>query len=498
MRDQHPMDDFFARKLRGHSIPVTDDMWKNIASGVEKKRRRYLWIWLLAGAVILTAGLGGYIWFSSDTATKENIRVTAKQPELTQKVIMPRANDKMNTDVNIGSVNRTVDEEKRSLDNKNKIADKEYFTHNGSININKSAKGLNVDQVIYENGDLQEWFRGEKNNISGQFIKNDTINKNDALVDQSQTVYVGGSTSDVTPAEEKSYNTDAAEYSYIESPASISGAQFSIMNFQSMRMPRVRNIRDRNCEDEAFSAGRTFLEFSYGLQQGNMIFRSTGPQFDDYRDFRGEGETWRNGTHLQALIGFQMGNGLFFKTGISYNRMTSDYRFVDQVNKRNITDSIWNPVKNDWDVFERQTDIVISGTNVYTFVDIPLLLSYGFQFNKLGVALTAGPMVNLSFGREGQLPDFEGKGIDLSDGVWNDRDIYRKTAGINLFTSVQISYQTYRNVELFIEPRLILPMNSLTLENDGTEPDIAKISYPISQRMFQYGLGIGFRYSITK
>jgi hypothetical protein len=193
-----------------------------------------------------------------------------------------------------------------------------------------------------------------------------------------------------------------------------------------------------------------------------------------------------------------MGNRLFFKTGISYNRVTTDYRFVDQINKRSITDSIWNPVRNDWDVIERQIDIVISGTNSYTFVDIPLLLSYGFQFNKLGIALTAGPMVNLSFAREGQLPDFEGKGIDLSGGVWNDREIYRKTAGINLFTSVQISYQTYRNVELFVEPRLVLPMNSLTLENDGREPDIAKISYPISQRLFQYGVGIGLRYSITK
>lgn len=500
MRDQHPMDEFFARKLADHTIPVTDDMWNRIASGIEKKRRRYLWIWLLAGTVILSAGFGGYILFLSDPFSNDNNPEANNQLELAINEPVIAGNDPENSDETKGSSFIIDAKEGIISSNSNQVSDKELNTNIYLYNINKSEEGPHSDPESIADGIsyAQEVPVDEKINPSEQDEMAAMKKVKDSYGGPVQPGSASTKRSDIIRSEGKVALDHSSDPAFVQLPGSISSAQFSMTKYNSMKMPRVRNIRDRNCEDEAFSAGRTFLEFSYGLQQGNVIFRSTGPQFDDYRDFRSAGETWKNGTHLQALIGFQMGNRLFFKTGISYNRVTTDYRFVDQINKRSITDSIWNPVKNDWDVIERQIDIVISGTNSYTFVDIPLLLSYGFQFNKLGVAVTAGPMVNLSFAREGQLPDFEGKGIDLSGGVWNDREIYRKTAGINLFTSVQLSYQTYRNVELFVEPRLVLPMNSLTLENDGREPDIAKISYPISQRLFQYGVGIGLRYSITK
>lgn len=482
MKERQPIDDLFRDKLSNFDLPVTEEMWNSIEKGIRKNRNRILLPWIITGSAIVIIATAVFLTQQSGTIEdlQEERMDTAGQEEAQASEKFDVTNNaefqglvSNNENINIkGSKKEIVDSYNTEQDNTSSIDLKRESA--SSVRDNGTSRE-------HQQGGVMENDRGA---ISTEVTKIDETVTNDKV----------GNEDALDEIQESSMTT---QRSYIRSEAIGTPYYAGVTSIgHKMVQPSLRKIRDRNCDDEAFSSSRMFLELSYGLQKGNMIFNSTGSAFDDYNELRKEGEVFKNGTHLQALIGFQMGKRLYFKTGISYNRIESDYYFVDQINKREIRDSIWNG--SEWVVNIRETDISISGINTYTFVDIPLLLSYGWQFNKLGIALTTGPMINLSFSREGQLPNLIGQGIDLSEGQWNDREIYRKTAGLNWFTSVQLSYQTHKNVELFIEPRFLSGLNSLTLENDGQEPDVSKISYPISQRMMQYGVGIGLRYSFQQ
>lgn len=482
MKERQPIDDLFRDKLSNFDLPVTEEMWNSIEKGIRKNRNRILLPWIITGSAIVIIATAVFLTQQSGTIEdlQEERMDTAGQQEAQASEKFDVTNNaefqglvSNNENINIkGSKKEIVDSYNTEQDNTSSID----LKRESASSVRDNGTSREHQQVgVMEN---------DRGTISTEVTKIDETVTNDKV----------GNEDALDEIQESSMTT---QRSYIRSEAIGTPYYAGVTSIgHKMVQPSLRKIRDRNCDDEAFSSSRMFLELSYGLQKGNMIFNSTGSAFDDYNELRKEGEVFRNGTHLQALIGFQMGKRLYFKTGISYNRIESDYYFVDQINKREIRDSIWNG--SEWVVNIRETDISISGINTYTFVDIPLLLSYGWQFNKLGIALTTGPMINLSFSREGQLPNLIGQGIDLSEGQWNDREIYRKTAGLNWFTSVQLSYQTHKNVELFIEPRFLSGLNSLTLENDGQEPDVSKISYPISQRMIQYGVGIGLRYSFQQ
>jgi len=481
MKDRQPIDEMFRKKLSDFSLPVTDAMWQNIEQGIKKNRFRILLPWIISGtsAIIVSAAV---YWLVFREVGQDNVPlISGTNSAVTQYP------DTKETDIN----STEITEIKSDIDI---VKDNSYIANGGNATEGSSALVDKGQSLPDKTTDVTESPRATGNSSRG---KTENSGKNSAAITSTGTSYentISGIVDGIP--EEEGTTTLLLGDEFKRTAAQHLPVTIMAMEDREMALPKLRKIRDRNCDNAAFSAGRTFLELSYGLHKGNISFRSTGPEFDGYMKLREDGEAWKNGTHIQALIGFQVSRNMYFKTGISYNRVESDYYFVDQVNKRKITDSIWNG--SEWEVTEREVDIVISGTNSYTFVDIPLLLSYGWQFNRFGVALTTGPMINLSFSREGQLPSLIGQGIDLAEGKWNDREIYRKTAGLNWFTSVQLSYQTYKNVELFLEPRFIAGLNSLTLENDGTEPDVSKISYPIGQRMIHYGLGVGLRYSFAK
>lgn len=511
MKKREIMDDLFREKLAGHTLPVTDKMWMGIEKHIQKKKFRTLLSWYIVGGLLLLSllGFGAYYFISKQAsdapANDSTAAIFHNKIDNSQNNVNPESNVTSNL-MNIedgerksveSSINKNTNVQK--TDNETSIVNSAASVP-GTEALNTAGKTERVRNDVpgkafplaersQAGGEaaLAENYHNN-NTASGQESVNSTSNKNaqkDAQMFPSKSDKLNSSsgtnsTRTAIPSLAELYSEDLTN---------------RVIAYEAFSKPRSRTLRDRNCEDETFKAPRTFIEISYGMHRGDMIFKSTGSAFDEYNRMRNQGEVFKSGSQLQALVGIQMGERLFFKTGISYTKVESDYYFVDQLNKRIIKDSIWNG--QEWEVTERETDIFISGVNSYSFIDIPLLLSYGLQFNKLGVSLTAGPMINLAFMRSGKLPNDMGQGIPLDDGMWNDKEIYRKTAGISLFTGLQLSYQTYRNVELYIEPRMIAGLNPLTLENDGLEPDASKINYPVSHKMFQYGVGVGIRFSLN-
>ena len=512
MKKREIMDDLFREKLAGHTLPVNDKMWMGIEKHIQKKKFRTLLSWYIVGALLLLSllGFGAYYFISKQAAD-------APAKDTTAAIFHNETDKYSRNNVHKEGIEATNlpdlgDEELKSVESD--INEKSYLksTDNQSYIVKNGTNGPGIKAMNTSTGSDGDSNAGSGNVLplseSSKATAVESLHKNyqnkhttsgKVLVSSTSKMNAQTGAQNIPAMSDKRNTSLGTEITTAAIPSLAELYREDLTNrviaYEAFSKPRSRTLRDRNCEDETFKAPRTFIEISYGMHRGDMIFKSTGSAHDEYNRMRNQGEVFKSGSQLQALVGIQMGERLFFKTGISYTKVESDYYFVDQMNKRIIKDSIWNG--QEWEVTERETDIFISGVNSYSFIDIPLLFSYGMQFNKLGVSLTAGPMINLAFLRSGKLPNKIGQGIPLDDGLWNDKEIYRKTAGISLFTGLQLSYQTYRNVELYIEPRMIAGLNPLTLENDGLEPDASKINYPISHKMFQYGVGVGIRFSLN-
>lgn len=529
MSKRHPLDDALQNKLRDYSMPVPPEMWQNIEG--EMSRKRYpVWLpWIMSTVAVATLGLVGYLLLSDDAINKTK---SDNSPEPTADAsriqVIDSEEDKYSLSERLSKDDGIEDHSGKT------VTDEALLETGGESQASNSTELLQYPEQegLRESGALlsSEAIISSEDKRNSNRKRNNKVHSGLSNMDRTDSD-VGANNASLKKAEEypkdeqiesvsvkvedelvESQNlSDAGKYTLSNRDARLAALgtapAASLNNWtptyyvhsdaESMGLPKLRKLRDRNCEDEQFSPGNIFLEFSYSLHHGNLNFRSTDEIFDSYANLRTNGEQFKLSRQFQGLIAFQVGKRAYFKTGISLNVIESDYYFVDQVNKRTIRDSIWNDRTMEYEVTETVADIYIDGINKYTFIDIPLLFSYGWQFNKIGMNLTTGPLVNISFTREGSLPSLIGQGIDLDDGLWNDRDIYRKTAGLSWFLSTQISYQAYRNVDIYIEPRIISGLNSVTLENDGKEVEISKTSYPLSQRVFQYGVGAGLRFSLN-
>jgi hypothetical protein len=537
MSKRHPLDDAFQNKLRDYSMPVPSEMWQNIES--EMSRKKYpVWLpWVMGTTALAILALVGYLLISSDADNRSRISDT---PEPTAATNGMQVIDSEDNTIKLSDELSTVRSTKDGLERDHSVNAKANTAATANSNevvlntvdenqgnqLNKFSQPVKAeseqtsDRALFNNSKNSSIKEKRKAAIelantvgSEPFARSSSGSSYDKKEDLAQVAlkesgYAIGSDdgsgierdTEAGTSALSDISTELTKSGLVRVPTSLNNNSpvYNVLSDdESMGLPKLRKIRDRNCEDEQFSPGNIFLEFSYSLHHGNFNFRPTEDIFNTYASLRSNGEQFNVSKQFQGLIAFQVGKRSYFKTGISLNVLQSDYYFVDQMNKRKIIDSIWNDKTMEYEVTERETDIYIDGVNRYIFVDIPLLFSYGWQFNKFGMNLTTGPMVNISFTREGRLPNLIGQGIDLQDGLWNDRDIYRKTAGLSWFLSTQISYQAYRNVDIYIEPRIISGLNSITLENDGAEMDQAKVSYPISQRIFQYGIGAGLRFSLN-
>ena len=481
MSSRHPFDEHFRKGLGKQEMPIPNGIWNNIEKELRKNRFRTILPWLLAFSIVVIAG--GVYYFSGQYVTDDNANARAlnksedQNTQSNDKVTLMNKKEEQLSEIEL-NIYKEKNKIKSNIDN-DQVKEASSGTFPESIKKYRASSALNnnteielasqTGTLISENSEGNNQFHQDENLIDKVSVNNSIDNTID-----SRTGFNVRSLDKIT-----SYRTD-------------------MLSYKELPLSKLRNLRDRNCDDQSFNPGKIFLEFSYGAYKGSMNFHTTDAQFEEYRDLRDKGEVFKSGSNLQALVGFQIGKRLYFKTGISYTRVVSDYLFIDQINKRIITDTIFDPNTGQIkEVRTREEDITYQGKNDYTFVEIPLLLTYGWQFNKLGIGLTTGPMINLSFSREGELPNQNGQGIDLNDGEWNELGIYRRTAGLSWIAGLQFSYQTYRNVELFVEPRIVAGLNSITLEDDGLQEDVAKRAYPLSQRLFQYGVNVGLRYIIN-
>ncbi len=230
----------------------------------------------------------------------------------------------------------------------------------------------------------------------------------------------------------------------------------------------------------------------------NFVNRAVKGQAD-YLNTRKAAETPGSAFTLQLRTGYRLfehSDVLYFRTGLSYSRINETLKFnkteyYQSVEDRQVTGVIVDPITGPRTITYTVHDTVtksrvtpVTSNNRYTFVDVPLVLTWNAYTNKrLTLNASAGMMVNLSFTQQGQiLGPVNNEIIDLSQAG----NPFRAYAGADLLFNVGAAWKLggeQSHFDLLFEPGLRLGLGSLT--KGGSE---------FSQRYQTLNLFTGLRY----
>lgn len=258
-----------------------------------------------------------------------------------------------------------------------------------------------------------------------------------------------------------------------------------LLNFDSDHYLLPKNKSKIKCFDHK----RRYNPFSIlgytgpGYVLRTLSNRSGTGETDDYIQARKDNEKVLESIRTGVLLKFKSKSGLYFKTGIDYDRITekldfstssdTSYILPNQVIKIEIAsngDSIvtYGPVE----VTEMKTKTWIN-YNKYEFFSIPLMVGFEKSRNKWSYAAELGVMINAAF-------SFTGKVLDSDVLPIDQPNYFKSNTGLSLTGGVGMGYQIAPNFKLWGIPSFRYHLNSVNVD-----------SYPIEQKYMNVNLLFG-------
>lgn len=175
-------------------------------------------------------------------------------------------------------------------------------------------------------------------------------------------------------------------------------------------------------------------------------------------------------------------SGLAFRTGLTYAQITERFKYENLLAERIIIENIYDSNNNiiGTDTLIEQGKRVIEHSNHYNMFDIPLVIGYELESEKLVFNVNVGAYFNLLFTQNGRILSSNFEPIDI-----NNKTMFRKNLGISYFASMGFNYKFTRDLHLVIEPQLRYYPKSFTRD-----------SYEISQKYVNFGVFTGLRFRL--
>ncbi|MDX5321315.1 MAG: outer membrane beta-barrel protein [Bacteroidota bacterium] len=171
------------------------------------------------------------------------------------------------------------------------------------------------------------------------------------------------------------------------------------------------------------------------------------------------------------------------KLDLSYTTYSSE--IVDRQVSGYIVDPINGPTKVTYtvrDTIHNSTSKQISSNNHYTFIDIPVLLTYqAYTSDKWSLGVSGGPVFNVAFRQYGNILAPSVNDVISLNGNSNP---YRKYAGVNLMLNASAAYKLNRHFDFLFEPGVRLGLTPLTNSITG-----------MTQKYNSFNLATGLRYN---
>lgn len=467
------LEKLYKEKLENHSSPVSDKVWQNVASALEKqkdKRRIYL-MYLIALSLILATILG-YIIYDKYGKPIPNSRKDKTEHDKNATAVKNNEKTIKSIDGNIASGYNK--EQARSLE----------LTQNSSterINISKSAalsetKVKPVNKNL--NGSLVSNIKHKKHKSSSiHTSRNAGKNYQNANDDFSGNLK---STANTTSFPKRKLMTN---------PAKLKSWSNTIKN--TLKTSRLlTNKRNQGILNDCFPIQKNFLylEAYFSSDYNQKAFYG-----DNYKFIKSREETESNMYSYSTgiMLGYLFGNGFSIKTGLNYTAINEKFNvtFKKVVNTQTIItiDTIINndgseTVVRDTTVKEIFGERKIQKNNTYSMLDIPLII--GLEYRKLNhkLGISAGVIFNIISRQKGIILNHIADSQEIEK-IDVDNRIFRRNTGLSIYTGIVYTYRFKSRYEFFIEPNIRYYLKSFTRDN-----------YILRQNYAKYGISFGGRY----
>jgi hypothetical protein len=190
------------------------------------------------------------------------------------------------------------------------------------------------------------------------------------------------------------------------------------------------------------------------------------------------------------------GLGYGIKSGLEFAQINERFDYTDPnstISKTFITiDTIFHPdgstqVYTDTSTIKIKGETLYSIYNRFTSLNVPVMLSYEWTFDKLSIGMTAGIEMNLLFSQKGQMLDENLYAQEFTTGKENGYKPFKDNLSLSYVANFGLYYPINKNLEAIIEPHFKLNGASITKDN-----------YPLTQKFATGGLRLGLRYRIGK
>ncbi len=436
---KHPIDDLFGRNLAGYEAEPPLHLWANIAREQKRRRKPVFWYWAGAGAAVLGAmALSAAFLFQS----RNNITLGAF-PVAPQKIDAP-----VSSGANLIAANPVSSAATASAGNSSPVR-----VRIPAINLPALAQPAPVqpeqDRIIPVTG-------SPETQISGS----------------------GFAPAFQQPATAPSKTLPRLELQPLILPA-------AAPHFDQPAIPSHPTARCAR-----FKSGRP-VWFAELTGAPTIAFREldpVDPEFGSYARSREETESSVFSFSAAGRVSLVFPWGLSLRSGVQYTQISERFNYLNTNEQQTIITDIFGPngeiIRTDTSYLTFAHQYVT--TNQFHLIDIPFMVGYEFHADNLTLAISGGPVFNLRLGKKGEFlsPD-DLEPISFNEDQPNSYPAFRDQVGLGWQGNLGLYYEMGNRVDLLFEPYFRLYPQSFSL------PD-----YPVRQRYFMAGIGIGLRVAL--
>ncbi len=201
----------------------------------------------------------------------------------------------------------------------------------------------------------------------------------------------------------------------------------------------------------------TYLELSFSRDFIAKRMTARDPEFADYVDQREGTEQPGFAYSLALRLSAVSATGFAIKGGLNYSEIRERFEFEGQVDERRDVIYSYDEDDNLIGVDTVLTPIIqtVVGRNRYQTVDVPILVGYELQRERMVLALNGGAIVNMVFNQQGTMVSpIDGRPVDFNSGNPNGFMPFKNRLGIGFYGSVGMHYRFSTDWQLVVEPYL--------------------------------------------
>ncbi|MBR9922738.1 MAG: hypothetical protein GYB31_18055 [Bacteroidetes bacterium] len=462
------MDDIFRDRLKEHDAGAPMHLWANIVRERGVKKRYGLWFFLKSGTLLLALLAGGWIgWSQMTTDTHADVGSTENLVQLEAAEQTSRTGE--STEALEANAPATAESATKVSETSALEQAASGAPEDGANNFVSTGKPQKTD-LSTENASLenQQVLSGANDEFTDKGIVPGYIPGEEHFVPTPEEAF------DASLKKEEFLQTEKAT----EEIPSLEAALLELTPEESFTPGKCVSFEDPNWQ--------TYLDVYFSPDVAIRTLSAKGSIYAPYAELRGqENATFAFTTGLRWNVVSPRGLGI--RVGAQYAQIGELFSHVDP---DAVKESIINNYDDQGNLISSDTSYIYGDKiyeihNYYRMLDVPVMIGYEWEFDRVTFTAYGGMIANLWFGKKGRFfaPDMESI-VEFTDGQVDAYPAYNRNLSAHFGASFGLQYTLSENLYMLFEPHFRYFPQSITRED-----------YPLNQKYFVSGISMGLRYA---